>query len=224
MKNKALKKLTAAIIIIGIANLIASAIFVLTMPDTVPVHFNTSFECDREGSRWVGLIAPAIIAIVFPLCMIGEKKTGNAEKNAKPLTIILTFIDIMVIGMNWFILMIMKSGAEIGDKIPNHFEVISVLIFGLLFVIMGNYLPTVRQNKTLGIKLPWTLKNERCWDATHRFTGKIWVLLGIIMLAVTFILKLAGVESFVPFIIMLLASPAVSVMIPTIYAYQHRND
>mgnify|MGYP000573868704 FL=1 len=45
---------------------------------------------------------------------------------------------------------------------------------GLLFVIVGNYLPKVKPNRTIGIRVVWTLQDEENWNATHRFSGKIW--------------------------------------------------
>ena len=46
---------------------------------------------------------------------------------------------------------------------------------GLLFMIIGNYLPKVKQNNTIGIRVVWTLQDEENWSATHRFSGKLWV-------------------------------------------------
>lgn len=224
MKNSVLKRLSLTVTIIAIVNLIASFIFIFTLPDTVPTHFNISLVCDNVGSKWSGIIVPVIIALVFPLCMLFEGKGKNSEINPKPLAIIIVFAEIMITTLCWFLLLAMKSGVTIGDRIPFNLEFLITLTISLMFVVIGNYLPTVRQNKTLGIKIPWTLKNEKCWDATHRFSGKVWVIIGIIMLITAFTIKLSGTTSFIPYIILLLATPLISVIIPTIYAYNHRND
>ena len=44
---------------------------------------------------------------------------------------------------------------------------------GLLFMVIGNYLPKVKQNNTIGIRVIWTLQDEENWNATHRFSGKL---------------------------------------------------
>lgn len=54
---------------------------------------------------------------------------------------------------------------------------------GLVFVFTGNYLPKVRQNSTLGIKVKWALENEENWNATHRFAGRVWVIAGFVCMA-----------------------------------------
>ena len=51
---------------------------------------------------------------------------------------------------------------------------------GLLFVIVGNYLPKVKPNRTIGIRVVWALQDEENWNATHRFSGKIWVAAGLL--------------------------------------------
>ena len=55
--------------------------------------------------------------------------------------------------------------------------------FGLLFLCLGNYLPKIRQNRTLGIKVRWALESEENWNATHRFGGKVWMACGVLSMA-----------------------------------------
>lgn len=57
------------------------------------------------------------------------------------------------------------------------------LAFGLMFLVLGNSMPKVRQNSTIGIKIKWTLENEQNWNATHRFSGRLWVVGGILCMA-----------------------------------------
>ena len=47
-------------------------------------------------------------------------------------------------------------------------------------MIIGNYLPKVKQNNTIGIRVVWTLQDEENWSATHRFSGKLWVASGVL--------------------------------------------
>ena len=61
---------------------------------------------------------------------------------------------------------------------------VSELLLGLLFVIIGNYLPKARQNYTIGIKIPWTLANEENWNRTHRLAGYLWMICGVLMIIV----------------------------------------
>ena len=59
------------------------------------------------------------------------------------------------------------------------------LLLGLMFIIIGNYLPKARQNYTIGIKIPWTLANEENWNRTHRLAGYLWMICGILMIIIS---------------------------------------
>ena len=50
---------------------------------------------------------------------------------------------------------------------------------GLLFIGVGNYLPRVKQNYTLGIKTPWALADPENWRRTQRFGGACFMVLGV---------------------------------------------
>jgi uncharacterized membrane protein len=43
----------------------------------------------------------------------------------------------------------------------------------------------VRRNFFIGVRTPWTLANERVWNATHRCAAKTFVLGGLIGLVLT---------------------------------------
>lgn len=53
---------------------------------------------------------------------------------------------------------------------------IALIYYGtsLLFIVIGNYLPKIKQNNTIGIRIVWTLQDEENLNATHSFSGRIW--------------------------------------------------
>ena len=87
----------------------------------------------------------------------------------------------------------------------------SVLLVGLMFIIIGNYLPKARQNYTIGIKIPWTLANEENWNRTHRLAGYLWMICGILMI-------LISLTRFVP-AEWLVGIFLIMVLVPCIYSF-----
>jgi uncharacterized membrane protein len=73
----------------------------------------------------------------------------------------------------------------------------------------------VRRNSYVGIRTPWTLADERVWNATHRLGAKTMVLGGLIGL----ILALAGSRSGL-FLVPILAGAFVPVIYSLIYYKQ----
>ena len=219
-----LKKNCIIMSVICAINLIASIIFVLKLPETVPTHFNFNMVCDGIGSRWTGLLPSILLTAIIPMLIFGETHGKNKSENHKPMLITIYMSTFIVVLANWIVLMLMDSGADLGEKIDMKFTWIFMLIFGFSFMIIGNYMPTVRHNYVLGVKLPWTLKNENCWNLTHRFTGKVYVAAGIISLMALMIGKIIGIGDNVILLVFTLVIVPVSVIIPICYAYSHRND
>ena len=89
---------------------------------------------------------------------------------------------------------------------------ITTFMIGILFALLGNYLPKCKHNYSFGIKTPWTLASERVWNKTHRMAGPIWVASGLAVsvCAVVF-------PSHIVLITMLVFLPMV--FIPMVYSY-----
>ncbi|MDE5737747.1 MAG: SdpI family protein [Oscillospiraceae bacterium] len=215
-------KINVILLFLSIINLTISIIYILQLPEIVPTHFDINWICDGMGSRWTAIL-PAILPLLVGISMsIAEKFAKQA--NQKPMRITMLLLIIYFIVLNWTILPTMKTGLQIGDKLENSLFVwILFSSLAVLFISMGNYLPTVQQNKTLGFKIKWTLENEECWRVTHRFAGKFMVIMGFIYLAFLIIAMLADLSEIFAFIL-LFAILSAFIAVTSIYAYQHRND
>ena len=81
-----------------------------------------------------------------------------------------------------------------------------MLGLGLMFAAIGNYFPKCRPNRTVGIRIIWTLGSEENWNATHRFAGKVWVIGGLIMVLAALLPEVPGI------IVTILAAAALSIL------------
>ena len=110
------------------------------------------------------------------------------------------------------VLSLLCSGLTLGRALGYDVRIERVLpvFMGVLFILIGNYLPKTKQSYTMGIKLPWTLASEENWNRTHRLAGFLWVLGGIYFIVVSFI----G-WSVPAFVIPL----AVMVLVPMVYSF-----
>lgn len=85
-------------------------------------------------------------------------------------------------------------------------------VLGLLFLLIGNYMPKCRPNYTIGFKVAWTLASEENWNATHRLGGHVWVAGSLLLIACTFLPPSVSVWIWIVAI-------AAMILIPTIYSY-----
>ena len=88
-------------------------------------------------------------------------------------------------------------------------EKIMPVFLGLLFVVIGNYLPKCKQSYTVGIKIPWTLNSEENWFRTHRMAGRLWTVCGLAMMVTAFL------GGFWVFMVITL----VMVLVPVLYSW-----
>lgn len=119
------------------------------------------------------------LLLIHWLCLFftfGDRKNTNQSKKALDMVFWLVPVIAMLRGVLRFLARDDRAG----------YSVMSVAMcfgFGLMFLFLGNYLPKIRQNRTLGIKVRWALENEENWNATHRFGGRVWVISGFVCMA-----------------------------------------
>ena len=53
---------------------------------------------------------------------------------------------------------------------------------GVLFILLGNYMPRARQNYTFGCRTPWALADEHNWARTQRMGGITFIIMGAVIL------------------------------------------
>ena len=110
---------------------------------------------------------------------------------------------------------IVGKNSVIFGKIILYLEMIyggnMITSMGLLYILfIGNYLPKVKQNNTIGIRVVWSLMDEENWNATHRFSGKLWMASGILcMLCGLFGESMAAL---VVYIVSIMAAAIISIL------------
>ena len=145
-------------------------------PETMAVHWGITGQADGFASVPFTVFGlPLVMLALYWLCVLFTAlDKGNRGRNTKMFRIVLWTIPIIsnlsLLGLYAFALDIEFS--------PVAWTVIPM---GLLFAVMGNYMPKTRMNATMGIKVPWAYSSEENWNATHRFAGKVWMIGGILI-------------------------------------------
>ena len=137
------------------------------------------------------------------LCHFGTKLEKRKENYSKELYSFMYFIIPLICNLIYPLAIFKALGKDV--KI----EVIIPAFVSVVMVILGNYLPKCKQNSTMGIKIPWTLKSEENWNKTHRFAGWLWTVCGILIMLTGFF---GGVWVFLPIVL-------VMVLVPFLYSY-----
>jgi uncharacterized membrane protein len=59
--------------------------------------------------------------------------------------------------------------------------VVLPVLLGFFFIVVGRLMPHIRRNTTIGIRLPWTVRDEMVWKKTHEHGGPVFVIAGVLI-------------------------------------------
>lgn len=171
MKNKKLLALTSVLILLPVA---AGLLLWDALPEQIPNHWNAAGEVDGwTGKAGAVFVMPLFLLAMHWLCVvITTLDPKNKNQTPKVTGLVLWIIPVLSLAVNG---MVYATALGVTVRV----ERLMPVLLGVMFAIIGNYLPKCRRNSTIGIKLPWTLESDANWNATHRLAGKLWVAGGI---------------------------------------------
>lgn len=186
----------------------AALYFYPRLPDTIPAHwgFNGNIRYDSKETIFIMPLATMLMAVLFPIMRKIDPKSENYSKFSK-------FYDAFSIVMELF-MTAMMAVILVETYYPGtiNMKTFVLILIGLLFVFLGNSMPRVRHNYSMGVKTPWALNDENNWTKTQRLGGKCFFASGLIALICAF---LPEKTAFVIFF----AAVLVSVFIPYVMSY-----
>lgn len=217
--------MTISIITLAAAllHVIAACIMTVRLPETVPMHFDANWVCDGVGSKWNYLVIALLPAVIGVSSLVWCRLAK--ARNLKITAVILLYLTVFFAVLFWMLYPLAASGAQVGGAVePSAMRWAMPLIYAVLFIAIGNYMPVIEPNRSLGIKLSWTLNNEQCWRVTHRFAGRLWVVTGLFLTAVICMSLAAGLAVGVWLYILFAIVVFVNIAVPCVFAWQHKDD
>lgn len=196
------------IIIIVILPFIVLPFFWPAFPERVAIHFDLNGNPNGYAGKGWGLVVPALLNVALYALLVLTPRIDPSKKNYSlfegPYRIIRLFTHL---------LLTLVCGVIYGYALGYHIDITTFVIYALpvLFMIIGNYMSTVRPNYFVGVRTPWTLSNETVWRRTHRLTGRLWVGASVLMLIL------------LPFVpasyAVIMIYTAVLAVVPIVYSY-----
>ncbi|MBU1197502.1 SdpI family protein [Candidatus Micrarchaeota archaeon] len=154
------------------------------LPDRVPTHWDISGKPDKYDSREMGaFLIPGIMVVLFVLWEF-IPRIAVFKKNFK--AHMSEYKQFRAVFLLFFLLV---YGAMLAPHYGIYFHMgQSMLIgIGLLFLYIGQVLPRFKRNFFVGIRTPWAIASDEVWKKTHILGGKVFKVLGVIMLLSLFL-------------------------------------
>ena len=144
------------------------------LPEQIATHFGLNNQPDGYSSRTFTVFGmPLILLALHWICLLAGGKNGQMYSRK------LRYVVLFIVPATSLLMTVVCYGYALGMG----FNVGRVVVpfVGVLLAVSGNYMPKVRRNYTVGIKVPWTLADEENWEKTHRFAAPVWVIGGILL-------------------------------------------
>ena len=175
------------------------------LPETIATHFDFHNEPNGWSSRTFAVFGmPLVLLGLHWMCILlsglpGFAKAGSSPKLQRLLLLVIPAVSLLVT--------VLVYGYALGAS----FSIARIVwvFVGVIFAAVGNYLPKIRRNTVTGIRLPWTLMDDEVWNKTHRFSGPVWVLGGLLLI----VCGLIGTGPALP-----IAAIVVVIAVPTAYS------
>ena len=145
-----------------------------SLPKKIVMHFDSSGPTEYASKSFMFTMFMMIslgILLVFYFLLSIDNKNENKQKMNKAIAMI---GSIFVLGLNIVYLL------NVHNESLNT-ETLFLIFFGSIFIIIGNYLPTVKYNSKVGIRNVASFKDKKTWNKIQRFGGNIFVICGILI-------------------------------------------
>ncbi|CJF67743.1 hemolysis inducing protein [Streptococcus pneumoniae] len=194
---------------ITLLTLVAWVIALPHLPATMPIHWGANGEADGFATKINAMILTVgiMVLIYFIIAFVPriDPRKENYKYFSKTYNIVLNAVLLLFFFVNMSTIL-----QGLGYNVPMSY--IAPIMAGLVFIIIGNYLQRVRSNYFMGIRTPWTLSNETVWKKTHRLSGKIFFIGGLLILISAFLPD--GYKS-----VIMWGSIVLCVAVPYLYSY-----
>lgn len=198
-----------ALVLIAVS-VIAAFYFYAHFPAQVPTHWNFNGEVDGYSGRafgaWFGPVMLLGLYLLFFLVPYIDPKHGHyagfrdSYHGIKNLIVGFMFVVYMLAGF-----------AGLGYDIPVG-GIIPILV-GLLFVGLGYYIKSVKQNWAMGVRTPWTMESAVVWTKTNQLMARLMMLAGVLIAICAFPFEeMAKAVIFIAAIVMV-------AVVPIVYSY-----
>ena len=145
--------------------LVVTLIVLGFLPGQVPVHYGPDFQVDRWGSKYELLLLPGFTVLMGLLLLffgrLAARQEGTGQNNAKAAVTAGLLCMALFNALTYYFLY--TAWAQVTDlsALPVGVEQVAFGCMGALLLVAGNLNPKLRNNSLMGLRTPWSRKNDR---------------------------------------------------------------
>lgn len=167
--------------IVCLIPIICGLIFYNELPESIAIHWGINNNPDGYFSKPAFVFGMPIMMVVLQIfcSIVSDLSDKNPEANKKAVTIYKWIIPILTV-----ILYIVTIMIALGNNLD--VRRIVMIILGILFIVVGNYLPKVKGDYYMNSKVFWSKnRDEKLVNKAARVTGYMLIIGGLLCLLST---------------------------------------
>ena len=141
----------------------------------IPLQWDINWEVAKTAPK-EAVFAMSALPLIFYIIMTSgifqHRKNERNEKASKITTVATTYL-LMI--LQW-------TSITVALGVDIRVQMFLPILIGIAFLIIGNFMPTVKRNYIIGFRTPWSIRNEVSWKKTNRFGGYYLSILGLLMI------------------------------------------
>ncbi|WNS42996.1 SdpI family protein [Paenibacillus sp. MMS20-IR301] len=214
MKNFNWKWQDTLIVILGLISLYYAIYNYGRLPDQLPAQFSITGEVNRYWSKDTVIALLFFMGTIFPLGIQFIRNIDPKRENYGKFQSAYKMIRLAV-GILCDAMLVLTVSYGLDEQFPaGKWATVGL---GVLFVVIGNFMPQIKDNYLIGIRTPWTLASPEVWRKTHRFSGALWIISGLLFMLGAFMPVALSVS-------MIIAALVIAVVLPYIYSWLISRD
>ncbi|KGE20950.1 SdpI family protein [Paenibacillus wynnii] len=209
MKNFQWKWQDTVSVILGLITLVYALVNYDRLPQLLPAQFGITGEVNKYWDKGSVISLLGAFGVLLPVLLQFTRSIDPKRENYRKFENAHGMIRLAI-----SLLLNTSLALSVSYGLDYHFPAGKILIavLGLMFMVIGNYLPQVKHNYFLGIRTPWTLASPEVWRKTHRFSGILWAIAGVLFILAVFMPEVLATTFIITGLLL-------SIIVPLVYSW-----
>lgn len=210
-------KTSRSIFLLTIINLICTLIFIKYLPDNVVFGFTGEFIATEYVTKWSNLIIPIAQVIACGIIFFIDVFNKDVYHKIRYLTSYIAFA--ITTYLMWTLMFMQISNFELAVNLSWPWSIIVLFPFALFFFAEGFdeiFYKPMTENSIFAVS--WVKNSPIVWSKTHKFSGIMCILTGIITIIIAVVNELVWHTNWI-YVIAVLVWLFVYYLFSIIYSY-----
>lgn len=167
-----------------------AGIYWFLLPDKIPGHYNLQGEVTRWGNKAELFILPMCgLLLGLGVLLSSRMKEFRQSEAASHAFWRVSWLSMLFLACFTGVIGLAGLAPTIGISLPFELSQMVFSLLGLFLFGVGSSLKGLAKNPVMGVRTPWTMKNEDNWQVGQALGSKWFKLIGLVLFVTSLLIK-----------------------------------